>query len=404
MKILSFLLLIFVGLSGFSQSKEEIKKSTANRDKYLFAVKTEPKKFDETVAAEYVTDEILVPVKINGKTYTFLFDTGAITILSGEIVKELGLNAVTSNKFVDSAGNTTMENFYMVPEITFGSVAFQNVGVGSFDLSKFSQLLCRPIDGIFGSNMMRVCNWEIDYDASSVRMSSDKIKISDSYSIPFVQNFSGTPRVKLDMAGINFLADVDTGNNGSLDIPLEFFEKSRLKNAKIATSHGKGFYSLLGNAQQDEITVLADSLYMGDALLSRRIRVSPSPMVLIGNDFFSPVGKFAINYKKGELLLPKKKHTPKPEMTFGFTPLFENGKIIVGVIWKNSQAEKQNLAVNDEVVSLDGTNVGSLTAMEWCEMRTRLMRQDNLNVVVRKPDGKIVTLTLEKHDVLETNR
>ncbi|MBD3582655.1 aspartyl protease family protein [Flavobacterium selenitireducens] len=402
MKVLLFLLAIFLGLSAFAQSKEEIKRSTANRDKYLFAVKSEPRKFDETVAAEYVTDEILVPVTINGKTYTFLFDTGAITILSSEIVQNLGLTAVTSNKFVDSAGNTTEENFYTVPEIRFGSVAFRNVGVGSFDLSRFSQLLCRPIDGIFGSNMMRVCNWEIDYGKPSVRMSSDKIQLQNARSVPFTQNFSGTPRVTITTAGINFLADVDTGNNGSLDIPMEFFEKSRLNTAsRIASSRGKGFYSLLGNALQDEHMLMADSVYIGKVLLSRRIRVSPSPMVLIGNDFFSPFGKFAINYKKGELLLPEKQGVLPPENSFGFTPLRENGKTVVGVIWKGSDAEKQGIQLQDEILTLDQIDVSTLADADWCAFRQRLIANDKVSVTVRQSDGKTLSLTLRKYNLLE---
>ncbi|RZJ69619.1 retropepsin-like aspartic protease [Flavobacterium sp.] len=400
-RILLIALLSF-SFFGFSQSKEEVKRSTENRDKYLFAVKTESKKFDETVLAEYVTDELLVPVEINGKTYTFLFDTGAITIVSSKLLKELGLSPVTSNKFVDSAGNVSEENFYTVPEIKFGSVTFQNVGVGSFELAKFSKLLCRPIDGIFGTNMMRICNWEIDYDKPSVRMCSDKIQLSNSNAVAFTQNFSGTPRVRIDTNGINFLADVDTGNNGSLDIPNEYFEKSRLvKSKKIASSHGQGFYSLMGNALQEERAVLADSVYIGKVLFSRRIRVSPSPMVLIGNDFFSPLGKFVINYKKGELLLPKKMDAPKKEFTFGFTPLRENGKTFVGVIWKGSKAEKLGFALQDEVVSLNGTAVAGLSEQDWCAFRQQLIEMENLMVVIRKSDGKTVEANLEKYDLLE---
>ncbi len=400
-KILLFTLLCFAGI-GFSQTKEEVKKSTENRDKYLFAVKTEPKKFDETVAAEYVTDELLVPVEINGKTYTFLFDTGAVTILSAELVKSLGLSPVTSNKFVDSAGNVSEENFYTVPEIKFGSVKFQNVGVGSFELAKFSQLLCRPLDGILGSNMMRVCNWEIDYDKVSIRLASDKISLPNANSVPFTQNFSGTPRVKIDTNGINFLADLDTGNNGSLDIPNDYFEKSRLaKSKKIAHSKGKGFYSLMSNALQEERAAMADSVYIGKVLLKRRLRISPSPMVLIGNDFFSPLGKLVINYKKSELLLPQKVDEPKKEYSFGFTPLREEGKTFVGVIWKGSAAEKAGFELGDEVVSLNGTSVGGLSDLDWCAFRQKLIENLTVAVVIRKSDGKTISVNLEKYDLVE---
>ncbi|RZJ64507.1 MAG: hypothetical protein EOO50_15395 [Flavobacterium sp.] len=399
-----FLLFAFSVFStlGFCQTKDEIKKSTKNRDTYLFAVKAEPKKFDETIPSEYVTDEILIPVEINGKTYTFLFDTGAITVLSDDIVKQMGLQPVTSNRFIDSAGNTTDENFYMVPEIKLGSVAFKNVGVGSFDLDTFSRLLCRPIDGIFGSNIMRVCNWEIDYEKPSLRFSSDKIALPDANSVPFTQNFSGSPDVIITTGGFNFRTSVDTGNNGSLDIPNSLFEKSRLKNVpRIAKSRGKGFYSLLGNAEQDEHTVMADSVYIGNVLLQRRIRVSPSPMYLLGNDFLSPFGRFVINYRKGELLLPKRQKELPPENTFGFTPLRENTKTVVGVIWENSDAQKSGLELDDEIISLDGTVLSGLSDMDWCEFRQNLIKNEKLKVVVRKPDGREISVELDKYDLFK---
>lgn len=45
---------------------------------------------------ELIKGVIIIPVEINGKTYRFLFDTGAINSISDDLQEELGFNVVST--------------------------------------------------------------------------------------------------------------------------------------------------------------------------------------------------------------------------------------------------------------------------------------------------------------------
>ncbi|UTW62480.1 aspartyl protease family protein [bacterium SCSIO 12741] len=119
--------------------------------------------FKETVACENNLGLLILPVTIRGKSYRFLFDSGAPLSLSKEIQEELGFKQVTKSMMRDSDGTTRALKFVKVDTIHVGSIPFidQTAFVGDFKAHPI--LECMQLDGILGSNMMRYCNWTIDY-------------------------------------------------------------------------------------------------------------------------------------------------------------------------------------------------------------------------------------------------
>jgi predicted aspartyl protease len=180
MNKLTLIALLF-SISAFSQSKQKIKEAKERREKYLFAAEATPKKFRTTVLGEFVLDEMLIPVTINGKTYHFIFDTGAVTIVSPELVVELGLKPVTSNEVIDAAGIKTQEKIFMIEAVELSGVTFSKIGCASKSFDSFSTALCRKVDGLLGTNIMRLGNCKIDYNTHSVTLSTDKIKPDFEY-------------------------------------------------------------------------------------------------------------------------------------------------------------------------------------------------------------------------------
>ncbi|NMH26647.1 aspartyl protease family protein [Flavobacterium silvaticum] len=398
-----YLLLLLTAI-GFAQSKQEIKEAKGRRDTYLFAASTMPKKFNGSVPIEIVSDELLIQVTIHGKPYTFLFDTGAITILSDGLRKELGLAVATSNKLTDAAGNVSSEDFYMIDELKLGEVTFSKVAAGSFSLDSFSLMLCRKIDGIFGSNLMRLGNWKVDYLNSKLSFSTDKLLPDSEFdTIDFDEGFSGTPVVFLDTGGYRFPAMIDTGNNGTIDMPEDLYQKTRLsKSGKFQTSYGKGFFSLSGNKEQTERLGTADSLYLGNRLLrDQRLRISPSPMILVGNEFLKQFGEIGISWKKKEMYLPKKTLPLETEWSFGFTPLKDDGKIKVAVIWEKSPAKQKGLEIGDVILAINGQDVAGSTDEFWCGMRERFKKESSLELEIEKANGQRKMVLLDRYDLLK---
>ena len=162
-RIQSLLLVLLIPACIFGQTPTE-QQAIENRDKYLYAVSCSQKRFTDKIPFDdYDLSQIFITVLIQGKPYLFLYDTGAITIISDEIREALNLDLLYQNKMVDASNITHKETFYKLDDLTIGTTKFKNIGVASQNLDKFSQKMCLQIDGILGSNIIRTLNWKIDY-------------------------------------------------------------------------------------------------------------------------------------------------------------------------------------------------------------------------------------------------
>ena len=389
---------------AFSQSKQDIKEAKERRDKYLFAVEANPKKFNATVKFDYVHDELIIPVTINGKTYNFLFDTGAVTIVSPELAAELGLKPVTSNEVIDAAGIRTQEQIYMIENLAVSGITFSKVRCASMPFDSFSTALCRKIDGLFGTNIMRLGNWKIDYKSHSIDFSAEKIKPGFDYdTVEFQHNFSDSPVVTLIAGGIRFPALIDSGNNTFIDVPDTLYRQSRLPRTALSRkSQGRAFFSLSGNKNQEERDVLNDSLYFGEVLLlKQRIRVSQSPQILIGNRFLKQFGAILISWDKSKIYIPKQTAPLEKEYDFGFTPFIENGKMVVIELWEGSEAQNKGMSINDIILSVNGLDVREMTPETWCEFLSQTKDAKTATVEMLKPDGSKRSFQLERFELLK---
>src|ERR1035438_10550081 len=98
---------------------------------------------------------INIPVKIKGKTYTFIFDTGAgASAISENLATELGLKPESKSTIMDSQNNQSSLNFYVINSLLIGEVTFLNQPFAGADLSKID-CFGQEFDGIIGSNLAR---------------------------------------------------------------------------------------------------------------------------------------------------------------------------------------------------------------------------------------------------------
>lgn len=399
-KLLPLIILIFcTGL--YAQTPKEIKKATRNRDKYLYAVKA-PKSFEQSIDIQIVNGEILIPVTINGTKYQFLFDTGATCVLSPELKELLKLTAVTSTKLTDSAGDVSLQDFYMLDALAIGGITFTQVGTASIDLKKFTTMLCVPLDGVIGANLMRTCNWRIDYENKKLQFSTKKLLPKTDYTTTdFTENFSGSPVVTLTTGGFYFDVLLDTGNNGSIDIHEELYFKSHMSTfGSFKKSFGKGFYSFTGNKEHVAYNGILDSLYIGKTLVRNQpVRVSPSPMLMIGNEFLSQFGEIVFNWDSKLLYLPVATKPGKPETSFGFIPIISDEVMEVGVVYEDSEAQKMGFEVGDKILSINGEDFTNISNLHWCELREKLRKEKSLEVTILKPDGTKKTAQLAKYNL-----
>jgi len=398
-----FIILLFLTFNVFGQTETD-KAKIANRDKFLFGVTTDSKNFVETVPFTQVNNLIFITAQVDGVNYNFLFDTGAVTILSTKLQEKLQLKEAMRNTLIDASGKEQAEKFYTLDKLKLGAITFNTIGTASMDLAKMSEQFCTPMDGIVGANLMRSCYWKIDYKNKVLVFSDKKIKpVGKAYELPFEENFSGTPLVKLFFGNYNFQALFDTGNNQSFNFPDSlYFKSNSSKNKILKRGSGNTEFTLYGNKSIVHHAAILDSITIGTRLFQKQVvRVSPSPLPLLGNKFLMQFNEVIIDWKKHFIYLPSEYHPEEPLKTFGFDPLLADGMVVVSYIWDGSEAQKQGLQLDDKIIAIDGQPIDSITPEQWCVLRGKVKDAPLLKFKVQKKDGTEKLYELSRYILLD---
>lgn len=404
MRTLRFtILFIFSVISAFGQTDTD-KTKIANRNKFLFAVSVANKNFVETIPFNLINNLMFVPVQIEGTNYNFLFDTGAVTVVSTKLQGKLQLKEAMSNSLIDGSGKEQVEKFYTINKLKLGSIDFGNIGAASMDLEKMSENFCTPIDGIIGANFMRSCYWKIDNKNKILVFSDKKIKPTvKSYELDFEENFSGCPLIRLFYGEYNFQTIFDTGNNQSFNFPDSLYFKSRSSRNKILRSgFGNNEFTLYGNKAIQNHASLLDSVTLGTKLFKNQlVRIGPSQIPMLGNKFFMKFDEIILDWKKHLIYLPEQYAKDEPIKTFGFDPLFDNGTVKVAFVWDGSTAQKNGLQLGDNIIEIDRKNIAGISAEDWCALRDSIREKDSIEIKVLKNDNTQKSYTLTRYNLLD---
>ena len=85
-----FILALLASLSLFAQSRRTHRRMTRLADQYLFSTTLSPAAFTQSIPFDSTYGAIILPVGIDGKTYNFVFDTGAPTAVSDTLARAMG--------------------------------------------------------------------------------------------------------------------------------------------------------------------------------------------------------------------------------------------------------------------------------------------------------------------------
>ena len=413
-KLFGLLLFILVFISCSPNYKQK-----KFRDKYMFSVELGKTNFTENISYSDVMGLMIIPVEIEGKTYNFLFDTGAITLVSPELSHTL--SSAKNNidfQIEDSDGNIEKADFAILPKITIGSVDFMNVGASVADLSHFQEL-CVHIDGIVGSNLMRAIFWKVDFVNNTISFSDNKenIQIHDPAIIfPFEENLGGSPQSQLKWAQYDFLTMWDTGYNGSLQIVDSIFFNGRKyesmplvsgKKINLGTLHGKK-----KNIEESYITLLDSVIiirewkenrrFVGNLFEKQNVEIAPYPASpLIGTKFMESADEVLFNWKDKQIEL-KKMPSSEPKETFGFALYRNNDVVQVATILDNSEAQRKGLQIGDTIVSIYDKNLSYISQDIWCQefisFQNDEKNKDCISITVKKGNENR-KITLNKYSI-----
>lgn len=314
---------------------------------------------------EYVNGKIILPIKINNKTYKFLLDTGAPNIITKNLNTVLNPEILQKINVSDANKNISIMNVLKIPDLEIGNIIFENSVVLSSNDDKNLVFDCFSIDGFIGSNMLRNSIIQIDTKNKILRITNNKEKL----------NFNKKSGIKLSLIG----------NQSSPYIWLNIKDKKSAKEQVLLDTGMKGFYdisnrnyNLLKNENIIKIINIGNGTkdigLFGNSNINEQLRLL-IPEINISNSIFynitttttndnnSRIGIDLFEYGRGTIDFIDKKFyfdnfnensIDLKEKLIGFSPTIMENKLSIGIVWDENLKDK--IQTGDEIIELNGTN------------------------------------------------
>lgn len=356
--------------------------------------------FEELVDIEVFNGLIIMPVVINGKTYRFLFDSGAPLSISHQLQDQFQYKTVSKGHMVDSDKNRQKINYVRMDTIFIGDIPFvdQTALVINFDGNPF--IACLGLDGIIGSNLMRFCNWQINYQDSLISFSNSSInEIPDNaFTIPFTTDNQYDIQLDLHFGESTISTmKVDYGSNGSISIPKSDFKELYEKGAfgNIYNETGTAQSGIVGNPIniKRQVTIV-DTIKAGESVWDN-VRVRTGKSKLIGQEILSRY-VVTIDWEHKQLYLAAVDSVDKSHKSFGFgTGYSDDKKIIIRSVIENSTAWKNGMKPNMEILKIDSLDF--TTTHTFCDY-VNFTKGDphTIDILLKDDNGNLNQLVLEK--------
>lgn len=174
----------------------------------------EDKVFHDSLKFATAKSLILIPVKIDGQTKNFIFDTGANLSLmqrdtiTGKIRKVSGASK-REIEFGDEIVNSAQ----------IGNINFRDTYAVGGDLEGLKEQI-PDFGGLIGQPIIKKANWLINYPSKSIEVSNKNL-IDNSFQAIKIQIENGLPYTFIKIDGKSYKAIIDLGSTASLSVPKE---------------------------------------------------------------------------------------------------------------------------------------------------------------------------------------
>lgn len=367
------------------------------------------KEFKVEIPFEYRLGLIIIAVNIEGKKYDFLLDSGAVNLVSKSLASDLKLKPHSQYAVGDSHETESELHFTTLNNITIGGVDFVNTGAAIADLEASNEVACLDIQGVIGANLMRQAIWKIDYDNQKIILTDrlERLTLPATVkNIPFYSDVSGSPLCDVQVNGVlEKEVVIDLGSNGAIELTDKTFEKLKAKNPNLKSIaiQGRQSSGLYGTGEiKTHHHASIDRVTYGNIRLKNQIISFASGSATLGNQFFKNYD-LILNFKNKEALLVEKSKFDFSKLEgFGFSSLYDQGKLIIGTLTVKSQAEQKGLKIGDHILSINEKDYSQINAKDWCELLEQRTETARINITLT--DGeKTKTVLLDKMLFLSKN-
>jgi predicted aspartyl protease len=177
---------------------------------------------------EFYRNEIILQVRVDGKgPFNMMLDTGTDpSAIELTTARELGLKLIPLGSPPVGGGNAPRQVYGVFLQLVeVGGITIRNLESVAIDLSKISERIGKPIQGVLGHSLLKGRIVQIDYPKRIVRFYSQSpfAKMPKQANTPThtVLAFRYVDNVLIDDVLVNgkkMTANFDTGSNGTFDL------------------------------------------------------------------------------------------------------------------------------------------------------------------------------------------
>lgn len=377
----------------------------------------ENQQFTSTVNFDYVGKWIVVKARVNGseKEFEFIFDSGAQTVFSDSLFKELGGEGFqTTQVQTDTENHAFRSEIIVLDKLELGDVVFRDIGAMVVNSKEYGMLNCVSPYGIIGYNVLQTCGLQIDYEKGQIVLTDQLEKLNSTGGVewlPYTTLDQETPIIEAVIDdSIKVRLFFDTGFSGGLSLTsTALFDAIRSSYPdRTAIYSAKSSITIRGDdSAYQALKFTPSSFRLGnltndDLVLSVKNGDEREFTGLIGNEYLE---KFIItlDYQNKRVgFTPQaglEKQADKSTFGLNFTPL--DNKIYVNQVYHGSQADSQGLSIGDEIVSINGVSIVDLPPETFCDIYTyrhQLVKAtDSLLILETNRNGKIDNYELARY-------
>lgn len=362
--------------------------------------------YSTDIPIEFINQKIIIPVKIEGKMYRFIVDTGAPNSISQKLFNELNPEIIDEIVMRDANNFENTQKLALIKKLEIGTILFENspVLVNKDDENIFYK--CWEIDGFIGSNLLRNSVIQFNLANNTIILANDikqlcmedtkptKIVFFDNQSSPFIWvNLAEKGPKQQDFVLI------DTGMYGIYDMSLHSYNrlKEKIEIDLLNTSDGA---SIIGSfekpLQSKQHRLQIPHMKVGDFTPKNTVTITtPSDFSRIGAELLNH-GIMTIDYVNEGFYFNPNSETKEfnfNEPLLGFSRTLMNNKSVVGYVWDESL--KNKLHYGDEIIEINGTNISNLSPCEFLMKKTYPKGQKPFNMIFKSSDGVPFSLKIK---------
>lgn len=406
------LLLLASGCVSVQETVEQARISSRILYSSQAGVKDELKDID----LEYIEGALIISAKMNDsdRKWRFLVDTGAPTVISRNIARELKLDPWKSTYVADMSLFPKKVNTAKVKSINISGFEVKDLTVIVHDFNFESENDPFNVDGVIGFNILRHFIFTVDLDRKKMTLAFHNQNGCEHYKRE--KSSANATVIKLKTLGharhllfmdtkitgrpnsVKFV--LDTGNTGYTIFPQGIINgmklnDSTLETRKINGSLGHTATRHIGGGHYVKIeSVRFDGKEFGPQVLFANKSIS----AIVGMKFLGNY-RFTIDYERKRLILIPRSETEEIGNIYGagLYITVKDEKLFVSAIVEGLPAQRQGLKVGHQITKINGKAVDKDDYSLFRELENdEKVNEYQLTILSEEGEEKEIQLTKEK--------